>query len=99
MLQPLLPDSARPHVRWGQLYGGSAALAIAEAAARTPGPLLVIAEGAREAERLQGEIAFFAGSQVPVRLFPDWETLPYDVSRRTRTSFPSGSRHCMTCRR
>ena len=79
MLQPLLPDSARPHVRWGQLYGGSAALAIAEAAAHTPGPLLVIAEGAREAERLQGEIAFFAGSQVPVRLFPDWETLPYDV--------------------
>ncbi|HEU4531482.1 MAG TPA: transcription-repair coupling factor [Steroidobacteraceae bacterium] len=89
MIEPLLfnesgpndagPDEARPHVRWGQLYGGSPALAIAEAAARAKGPLLVLAEGAREAERLQGEIAFFAGERLPVRLFPDWETLPYDL--------------------
>ncbi len=73
------PDAARPHVRWGQLYGGSSALAIAEAATRARGPLLVLAEGAREAERFHGEIAFFAGERLPVRLFPDWETLPYDL--------------------
>jgi transcription-repair coupling factor (superfamily II helicase) len=79
MLQPPLPDASARRLRWGQLYGGAAALAIAEAAARAGAPLLVIAEGAREAERLKGEIAFFAGERLQVRLFPDWETLPYDL--------------------
>jgi len=79
MLPTLLPDATRRLVRWGQLYGGSTALAIAEAAAGAARPLLVVAEGAREAERLRDEIAFFAGGRLAVRLFPDWETLPYDL--------------------
>lgn len=79
MLQAPVPDASARHVRWGQLYGGAAALAVAEAAVRTRAPLLVVAEGAREAERLQGEIAFFAGERLRARLFPDWETLPYDL--------------------
>jgi len=79
MLPTLLPDIHRRLIRWGQLYGGSTALAIAEAAVDAGRPLLVVAEGAREAERLRDEIAFFAGQRVSVRLFPDWETLPYDL--------------------
>ena len=79
LLKPLLPDASNPRVRWGQLYGGAAALAIAEAAVASRRPLLVIAGGAREAERLRGELEFFAGRELPVRLFPDWETLPYDL--------------------
>jgi len=79
MLKPLLPDSGAARVRWGQLYGGAAALAIAEAAASADRSLLVIAAGAREAERLHGELEFFASKALPVRLFPDWETLPYDL--------------------
>jgi transcription-repair coupling factor (superfamily II helicase) len=54
-------------------------LAIAEAANSTDRPLLVIAAGAREAERLHGELKFFAPRELAVRLFPDWETLPYDL--------------------
>ena len=79
MLKPLLPDSTVARVRWGQLYGGAAALAISEAASSIERPLLVIAAGAREAERLHGELEFFASTALPVRLFPDWETLPYDL--------------------
>src|SRR5688572_49838 len=101
LLRPRLPDSGSPCIRWGQLYGGSAALAIAEAARVGGKPLLVIAADAREAERLQGELEFFAGGELAVRLFPDWETLPYDlfaphpdiISRRLATLYalPSSS--------
>ncbi len=74
---PPLPTTLRQ--RWGQLHGAAAALAIAQHAERSARPLLVIAAGAREAERLHGEIEFFAPRDLPVRLFPDWETLPYDL--------------------
>jgi transcription-repair coupling factor (superfamily II helicase) len=37
-----------------------------------------------DAQRLLEEIAFFA-PELRCALFPDWETLPYDTSRRTRT--------------
>ena len=79
LLKPLLPDAGVTRVRWGQLYGGAAALAIAAAARASGRALLVIAAGAREAERLHGELEFFVGGEIPVRLFPDWETLPYDL--------------------
>src|SRR5688572_4572547 len=77
LLRARLPDSASL-VRWGQLYGSAGALAIAEAA-REGASLLVVAADAREAERLHGELEFFAGADTPIRLFPDWETLPYDL--------------------
>src|SRR5262245_40992465 len=78
LLKPLLPDAGAERVRWGQLYGGAAALAIAEAALASRRALLVVAASAREAERLRGELEFFVGPELSVRLFPDWETLPYD---------------------
>ena len=74
-----LPRLTSARQRWGQLHGAAAALAIAQLAEHSARPLLVIAAGAREAERLQGEIEFFSPRDVPVRLFPDWETLPYDL--------------------
>ncbi|HWS75168.1 MAG TPA: transcription-repair coupling factor, partial [Quisquiliibacterium sp.] len=46
----------------------------AETAGRT---LAVITASAPDAQRLAAEIAFFAPG-LTVRLFPDWETLPYD---------------------
>ena len=78
-LNPPLPPSASADLRWGQLHGAAAALAIAEAAQHCEHPLLVIAAGAREAERLHGEMAVFASRDLPLQLFPDWETLPYDL--------------------
>ena len=78
LLSPIQPELNTPVVRWGKLYGAAAALAIAEAAAEAPGPLIVIAQNSRDAESLGDEIRFFAGSSFSTRVFPDLETLPYD---------------------
>jgi transcription-repair coupling factor (superfamily II helicase) len=77
LTSPILPNPAAPVVKWGKLYGAAAALVIAEAAAKS-GPILVIAQSTRDAESLSEEIGFFAGESLPVRVFPDLETLPYD---------------------
>ncbi len=79
LLDPALPSAALPVVKWGKLYGAAAALAIAEAAAKAAGPLVVITPNSRDAEALSEEIGFFAGSRTSVRVFPDLETLPYDA--------------------
>ena len=76
LLEPSLPVTETPVIKWGKLYGAAAALAIAEAAARSQGPLIVVAQSSREAEALGDEIRFFAGGGLPVRVFPDLETLP-----------------------
>jgi transcription-repair coupling factor (superfamily II helicase) len=78
LLDPALPNTENPVVKWGRLYGAGAALALAEAAAKAPGPLIVVTQNSRAAEALRDEIAFFAGGAHPVRVFPDLETLPYD---------------------
>src|SRR5579863_5203674 len=78
LLDPALPSTDSPLVKWGRLYGAAAALAIAEAAAKASGPLIVITPNSRDAEALSEEIAFFAGPNIAVRVFPDLETLPYD---------------------
>jgi transcription-repair coupling factor (superfamily II helicase) len=95
LLAPTLPTAAQRHLRWHQLYGSGAALAIAESLARDSRPYLVIASGARELERFAAEIRFFGGADRPVLMLPDWEVLPYDlfsphpdiVSERLRTLY------------
>ncbi len=78
LLRPLIPTADARLTRWGRLYGAAAALCVAEAAAAAPGPLIVLAPSAREAESFGDEVGFFAGPALPVRVFPDLETLPYD---------------------
>jgi transcription-repair coupling factor (superfamily II helicase) len=78
LFDPALPTVQAPVVKWGKLYGAAVALAIAEAAVKAAGPLIVIAQNSRDAEALSEEIGFFLGTRVPVRVFPDLETLPYD---------------------
>ena len=66
--------------RIGALPGSAGALWITDLARSRPGPLLIIAADARAAERLEAELAFYAGPDgAAVLHFPDWETLPYDV--------------------
>jgi transcription-repair coupling factor (superfamily II helicase) len=77
-LQPLLPTPSNTRVIWGRLYGSSRGLAIACAQAQHPGLTVVLAPDAQTAARLEQEIRFFT-DQTEVLLFPDWETLPYDV--------------------
>ena len=56
---------------------------------------MVIADAARELERLTAELRFFAGAALPLLRLPDWEVLPYDlfsphpdiISERLQTLF------------
>ncbi|HTW37090.1 MAG TPA: transcription-repair coupling factor [Steroidobacteraceae bacterium] len=79
LLAPQLPSAAHRHLRWHQLYGSAAALAIAESLARDPRPYLIVTRGARELERIAAEIRFFGERARAVLMLPDWEVLPYDV--------------------
>ncbi|CAM2991175.1 transcription-repair coupling factor [Legionella worsleiensis] len=66
---------------WGQLYGSSLALALAEYCQETPGIKLLIAQDNLSASQLQDELQFFLNpqkQQQELLFFPDWETLPYD---------------------
>ncbi len=78
-LAPPLPRGPGERVRWRRLHGSALALAVAEAARRHPGPVVLVASDAREAARLEQELGFFLGDELPRLGFPDWETLPYDV--------------------
>ena len=79
VLDPLRPDAQHRVVRWGQLYGSALALACLELARGHSGPVLAVCANARDAERLTGELAFFADPSLAIVALPDYETLPYDV--------------------
>ena len=91
LLAPPTKNQAGRRTQWGQLYGCSDALAIAEAAQSADGPVVVITADTPSAMRLEYAIRFFCGNQhvensndepyndLPVLTFADWETLPYDV--------------------
>ncbi len=56
LLNPPVPTAAEPRLRWHQLYGSAAALALAEATRTDPRLYVVVADGARELERLTAEL-------------------------------------------
>ncbi|RUR05891.1 transcription-repair coupling factor [Legionella sp. km772] len=66
---------------WGQLYGSSLTLALAEYCQQTPGIKVLITQDTLSANQLIEELSFFfdpKGLAQELLLFPDWETLPYD---------------------
>lgn len=78
---PTLPDF--PHKpgdrrHWGQLSGSGLALALAAAAERHPGVVMVVTADTQAATRLEDELGFFLEGRLPLLHFADWETLPYD---------------------
>jgi transcription-repair coupling factor (superfamily II helicase) len=81
LLQPVFDTQPGRRTQWGQLYGCSDALAIAEAAQSATGPVMVITGDTPSASRLEHAIRFFCSRSeaLPVLTFADWETLPYDV--------------------
>src|SRR5580704_15664710 len=95
LLHPPLPTAARPRLRWHQLYGSAAALALAEGARTEARLYVLIADGARELEQLTAELRFFTSGTLPLLRLPDWEVLPYDlfsphpdiISERLKTLF------------
>jgi len=77
--EPVLPGRGAA-VAWSGLRGDSLPLAIARAAQRYPGALALVAPDMQAAELLHEQLRFFlSGSAIEVRIFPDWETLPYDT--------------------
>jgi len=77
---PPLPTAQNPSIKWGKLYGNSSGLAISRAAQQHDGPLLVITADIHGEETLAQTLGFYLGNnpEVPVSIFPDRETLPYD---------------------
>jgi transcription-repair coupling factor (superfamily II helicase) len=95
ILDPPVPTAARRHLRWHQLHGSAPALALAEATHADQRLYVVVADAARELDRLAAEVRFFAAEWLTLLAFPDWEVLPYDlfsphpdiISERLRTLF------------
>ncbi len=77
----LLPKKIETRQTWGQLYGSSLPLALAEFCQYTTGVKLLIAPDNLTAAQLLEELQFFLPKErdaQEILLFPDWETLPYD---------------------
>ena len=74
-LRDLTPESP---VVIGQAYGCAPAILLAEMLHQTSRPLLAITPTVAEAETLQAQLDFFLGTERTL-LFPDPETLAYDV--------------------
>src|SRR5256886_16692875 len=77
LLNPPLPAGAHRRLRWHQLYGSAAALALAEATRADRRLYVVIVDAARELERLTAELRFFAPQALPPLRLPGWEGVPY----------------------
>lgn len=80
-IKTLLYQPTKPKEIWGQLYGSSLALALAEYCQETKGIKLIIAQDNLSASQLQNELQFFLNPEATTQellFFPDWETLPYD---------------------
>ncbi len=105
LLHPPVPSAATPRLRWHQLYGSAASLALAEAARGDERLYVLVADGARELERLSAELRFFASGALALLRLPDWEVLPYDlfsphpdiISERLQTLYelPHARRGCL----
>ncbi|MEZ9905434.1 transcription-repair coupling factor [Vibrio breoganii] len=71
-----IASTAGDRKQLGNLQGASLAIAVAQLNKQHQGPTLLIVSDPQTALKLQMELEQF--SSVPVSLFPDWETLPYD---------------------
>ncbi len=80
-LQPVFPRKPGRRLYWSGLQGSLGALALWRTAeADGDGPVLAVTSSPHDAHRLETELRFYAGArQDEVLVFPDWETLPYDV--------------------
>jgi transcription-repair coupling factor (superfamily II helicase) len=76
--KPIYPASPTGRIRWGQLYGCADEWLIAQTAQDFHGLLLLVTPDLHAAYRAEVSLQFFA-PDVPRHIFPDWETLPYDV--------------------
>ncbi|MBA8889041.1 transcription-repair coupling factor (superfamily II helicase) [Dokdonella fugitiva] len=79
LIRPTLPTTPRQRRYWKAPHGSAFALALAETARSHAGLVVAVARDTHAAHALEAELAVFAGNDVEVLQFPDWETLPYDL--------------------
>jgi transcription-repair coupling factor (superfamily II helicase) len=77
-LQAVFP-AKNNNLHWGNLYGCSHALLIAKTALEFKGVSLFVIADMNSAYQAQSDIRFFSANRLDVSIFPDWETLPYDL--------------------
>jgi len=74
-----LPRDAKLRAFWNTPPGSAGALAIAAATRRHTGIVVAVARDTHAAHALEADLRIFAGADLDVLHFPDWETLPYDL--------------------
>ncbi len=74
---PPLPKKPGDRLRWGNLCGSAASLAMSTAAANTQQLTVLVCNDTASALRFEQELKFY-GENLEILHFPDWETLPYD---------------------
>ncbi len=86
---------------WSGLHGAAKMLAVAEYIATQSHITVLVVPDQEQAQRWSQSLAIFLqGSDLPIFVFPDWETLPYDqfsphqdiVSERLSSLYQLGSR-------
>jgi len=84
-LNPLYPSKESTVANWGQLHGCAQDLLIANTTKEYKGLIVVVTPDSQSAYNIKDNVNFFLGNtakninQKEVHIFPDWETLPYDV--------------------
>jgi transcription-repair coupling factor (superfamily II helicase) len=77
-LNPVYPSKSANSLQWGQLHGSAQELLIANASREFQGLIVLVTPDTHSAYLAQAHIRFFSGIK-DVQIFPDWETLPYEV--------------------
>ncbi|MGV6816923.1 MAG: transcription-repair coupling factor [Thiotrichales bacterium] len=82
--QPLLTTTRTQSLEstgmWTRLYGAAQPIAINELVRRHKGLVLVVTPDSHSADQLEQELRFFLSQNSHnLHLFPEWETLPYDL--------------------
>jgi len=75
-----VPPLSQGNLVLGSLAGSALAISMVEMAKRHQGLSLLLCSDTSSALKLESELHYLAKQQqLPVLLFPDWETLPYDT--------------------
>ncbi|MEM7078104.1 MAG: transcription-repair coupling factor [Pseudomonadota bacterium] len=74
---PRIPRAGQALI-WTGLPGSARLLALAELAGQLDHPIIAVTANSAQAQRWLSALRFYSRGHVPVHLFPDWETLPYD---------------------
>ncbi len=78
ILRPIYPEKGNQLISWSQLYGCAQDLLIANATSEYKSLIVLVTPDSHSAYSAEANINFFSNLE-NIHIFPDWETLPYDV--------------------